>query len=138
MGRKADLSDFKLPAVPSDDRTPFNDAERLVIELADAMTDTPTNVSDDLYASLRNQFSKEQLMQLGAQNRVRELSRTLEPKFSTSRAKIYTRRSQTNRNNHDQPECVDVSPAPRPISSGQFCNSAIVRRVPVISPTRLR
>ena len=39
----------------------------LVIELADAMTDTPGNISDDLYARLRKQFSEEQLMQLGAQ-----------------------------------------------------------------------
>ena len=56
-----------MRAVPGDDLTPFNDTERLVIELADAMTDTPSNVSDDLYARLRNQFSEEQLMQLGAQ-----------------------------------------------------------------------
>jgi alkylhydroperoxidase family enzyme len=61
------LSDEKLHAVLGDDRTPFNDTERLVIELADAMTDTPSNVSDDLYARLRNQFSEEQLMQLGGQ-----------------------------------------------------------------------
>jgi len=67
VGRKAGLSDDKLRAVPSDDRAPFNDTERLVIELADAMTDTPANVSDDLYARLRRQFSEEQLMQLGAQ-----------------------------------------------------------------------
>ena len=51
----------------SDNRTPFNDTERLVIELADAMTDTPANVSYDLYARLQKQFSEEQLMQLGAQ-----------------------------------------------------------------------
>ena len=67
MGRKAGLSDEKLRAVPGNDMTPFNDTERLVIELADALTDTPSNVSDDLYARLRNQFSEEQLMQLGAQ-----------------------------------------------------------------------
>ena len=67
MGRKAGLSDDKLRAVLGDDRTSFNNTERLVIELADAMTDTPANVSDDLYARLRNQFSEEQLMQLGAQ-----------------------------------------------------------------------
>lgn len=67
MGRKAGLSDDKLRAVLGEDRTSFNDTERLVIELADAMTDTPANVSDDLYARLRNQFSEEQLMQLGAQ-----------------------------------------------------------------------
>ena len=67
MGRKAGLSDEKLRAVPGDDRTPFTDTERLVIELADAMTDTPANVSDEFYARLRKQFSEEQLMQLGAQ-----------------------------------------------------------------------
>jgi alkylhydroperoxidase family enzyme len=67
VGRKAGLSDEKLRAVLSDDRTSFNDTERLVIELADAMTDTPANISDDLYARLRKQFAEEQLMQLGAQ-----------------------------------------------------------------------
>ena len=67
MGRKGGLNDDKLHAVVSDNRAPFSDTERLVIELADAMTDTPANVSDDLYARLRNQFSEEQLMQLGAQ-----------------------------------------------------------------------
>ncbi|HEY7002348.1 MAG TPA: hypothetical protein VH330_11465 [Candidatus Udaeobacter sp.] len=53
--------------MPGDDLKPFNDSERLVIELADAITITPANVSDELYARLRNQFSEEQLMQLGAQ-----------------------------------------------------------------------
>jgi alkylhydroperoxidase family enzyme len=67
VGRKAGLSDDKLLAVLSDNRTSFNDTERLVIELADGMTDTPANVSDDLYARLRKQLSEEQLMQLGAQ-----------------------------------------------------------------------
>ena len=46
---------------------PFNDTERLVFELADAMTDTPANISDDLYVRLRKQFSEEKLMQLGGQ-----------------------------------------------------------------------
>ena len=67
MGRKAGLSDEKLRAIPGDDRTPFTDTEKLVMELADAITNTPANVSDDLYGRLRNQFSEEQLMQLGAQ-----------------------------------------------------------------------
>jgi alkylhydroperoxidase family enzyme len=59
VGRKAGLSDDKLRAVLSEDRRSF--------KLADAMTDTPANVSDDLYARLRKQFFEEQLMQLGAQ-----------------------------------------------------------------------
>jgi len=67
VGGKAGLNDEKLRAVLGDDRAPFNDTERLVIELANAMTDTPSNVSDDLYARLREVFSEEQLMQLGAQ-----------------------------------------------------------------------
>ena len=78
MGRKAGLSDEKLRAVLGDGLTLFNDTERLVIELADALTDTPSNVSDELYARLRNQFSEEQLMQLGAQIAFKKLSCTLE------------------------------------------------------------
>jgi alkylhydroperoxidase family enzyme len=67
VGRKAGLSDEKLRAVCGDSLTLFNDVERLVIELADAMAETPANVSDDLYARLRNQFSEEQLLQLAGQ-----------------------------------------------------------------------
>jgi alkylhydroperoxidase family enzyme len=59
VGRKAGLSDEKLRAVPGNDLTPLNDTERLVIELADVLTETPSNVSDDLYARLRNEFSEE-------------------------------------------------------------------------------
>ena len=64
MGRKAGLSDEKLRKVLGDDSSPFNDVERLVIELADAMITAPSNISDDLYARLRKEFSEEQLMQL--------------------------------------------------------------------------
>lgn len=67
MGRKAGLSDEKLHAVLGDDMSIFNEAERLVIELADAMVTAPANISDDLYARLTKQFSEEQLMQLSAQ-----------------------------------------------------------------------
>ena len=45
----------------------FNATELLVIELADAMANTPSNISDELYARLREKFSEEQLLQLGAQ-----------------------------------------------------------------------
>ncbi|MDQ2936479.1 MAG: hypothetical protein M3R67_03125 [Acidobacteriota bacterium] len=50
-----------------DDLSVFTAVERLVIELADAMADTPSNISEDLYARLRNQFSEKQLLELGAQ-----------------------------------------------------------------------
>jgi len=61
------LSDAKLLAARGDDLTVFSEVERLVIELADAMAATPSNVSDGLYARLRQQFSEEQLLQLGGQ-----------------------------------------------------------------------
>ena len=67
VGRKAGLSDQKLAVVLGDDLSSFTDIERLVIELADAMAATPSNISDDLYARLREQFSEEQLLELSGQ-----------------------------------------------------------------------
>ena len=67
MGRKAGLTDDKLMAVRGDDLSVFNETELLVIELADAMANTPANISDDLYSALRQKFSEEQLLQLAGQ-----------------------------------------------------------------------
>jgi len=67
VGRKAGLTDEKLLAVVKNDLSMFSGIELLVIELADAMADTPSNVSDDLYTRLREKFSEEQLLQLGGQ-----------------------------------------------------------------------
>ena len=67
MGRKAGLSDEKLLALTGNDLSVFTDVERLLIELADALAEAPANVSDDLYARLRKEFSEEQLLELGAQ-----------------------------------------------------------------------
>lgn len=67
VGRKAGLTDEKLLALARNDLSPFSRDELLVIELADAMVETPANISDDLYARLREKFSEEQLLQLSAQ-----------------------------------------------------------------------
>ena len=61
------MSDEKLQALTGSDFSIFNATERLVIDLADAMANTPSNVSDELYAQLRDKFTEEQLLQLGAQ-----------------------------------------------------------------------
>lgn len=61
------MSDEKLLAVVKNDLSVFSEIEKLVIELADAMVSTPSNISDDLYARLREKFSEEQLLQLGGQ-----------------------------------------------------------------------
>ena len=49
------------------DLSVFSEVERLVIELADEMANTPSNISDELYGRLRERFSEEQLLQLSAQ-----------------------------------------------------------------------
>ena len=54
-------------AVAKNDLSVFSKDEMLVIELADAMVQTPSNISDELYARLREKFSEEQLLQLGGQ-----------------------------------------------------------------------
>ena len=67
VGRKAGLTDKKLLAVRGNALEVFDAKERLVIELADAMAATPSTISDDLYKRLRDEFSEEQLLELGAQ-----------------------------------------------------------------------
>jgi alkylhydroperoxidase family enzyme len=67
VGRKAGLTDEKLLALSGNDLAVFTAVERLVIELADAMANTPSNISEELYTRLRNQFSEQQLLELGAQ-----------------------------------------------------------------------
>ena len=67
VGRKAGLTDEKLRAVVENNLSVFSHDERLVIELADEMANTPSSISDDLYARLREKFSEEQLLQLGGQ-----------------------------------------------------------------------
>lgn len=61
------MSDEKLLAVVKNDLSVFSNDEKLVIELADEMANTPANVSDELYARLRAKFSEEQLLQLSGQ-----------------------------------------------------------------------
>jgi alkylhydroperoxidase family enzyme len=99
------LSDEKLRAVLGDDRTPFNENERLVIELADAMTDTPSNISDDLYTRLRKQFSEEQLMQLGGQIAFENYRARWKRIFDVESDNLYVPK-QMSRKNRDKPECA--------------------------------
>jgi alkylhydroperoxidase family enzyme len=90
VGRKAGLTDEKLLAVRGHDLTGFTDIERLVIELADAMAGRPANVSDDLYARLRKQFSEEQLLELGAQIAFENFRARLNRVFDVGSDGLYT------------------------------------------------
>jgi alkylhydroperoxidase family enzyme len=53
----ADLSRFEASAH-------FNGDEKLVLRLAVALTRTPSDVSDELFAALRNRFSEKELVEL--------------------------------------------------------------------------
>jgi len=89
VGRKAGLSDEKLLALARNDLKPFTHDELLVIELADAMVNTPSNISDELYARLREKFSEEQLLQLSAQIAFENYRARLNRVFDVGSDEIY-------------------------------------------------
>jgi alkylhydroperoxidase family enzyme len=84
------LSDQKLLAVTGDDSSVFNETERLVIELADAMADTPSNIPDELYDRLSKRFSAEQLLQLGGQIAFENYRARLNRVFDVKSDELYT------------------------------------------------
>jgi alkylhydroperoxidase family enzyme len=60
------LSNDEIAALLSSRFEIFSAPERALLRLADALADTPANVSDELYADLRTHFSEEQLIELAA------------------------------------------------------------------------
>src|SRR3974390_334629 len=65
VGRASGITSEQIANLPRY-RTDFNfsDLERLVLEYADAMTRTPVEVSDSLFARLRERFSEPELVEL--------------------------------------------------------------------------
>jgi AhpD family alkylhydroperoxidase len=63
--RSSGISDEQLLDLPRyRDSERFDDAERLVLDLAVAMTSTPTQVTDELMAALGSRFDEAQLVEL--------------------------------------------------------------------------
>ena len=60
------LSDDEIAAIREGSFGAFPPAELALLRMADAMADTPSNVSDELYQELRRHFSEEQLIELAA------------------------------------------------------------------------
>lgn len=60
------VSDEEIQAIREGRFDGFAPAEIALLRMADAMADTPSNVSDELYAELRRHFSEEQLIELAA------------------------------------------------------------------------
>ena len=60
------LSDDEIAAIREGRIEEFPAEEAALLRMADAMADTPSNVSDELYAELRRYFSEEHLIELAA------------------------------------------------------------------------
>lgn len=59
-------SDDEIAAIHEGRFEGFAPPEAALLRMADAMADTPSNVSDELYTELRRHFSEEQLIELAA------------------------------------------------------------------------
>jgi len=59
-------SDDEIAAIRGGSFEGFAPPEVASLRMANAMADTPSNVTDELYAELRRHFSEEQLIELAA------------------------------------------------------------------------
>jgi alkylhydroperoxidase family enzyme len=67
VGRQNGLSPEKLQALADHETSPlFDETERLALRYADAVTRTPVDVPEALFASLGERFSEAQLVELTA------------------------------------------------------------------------
>lgn len=65
MGRDQGLTEDKLRALGEDAMSAaLSDVEKLALRLAEAMTRTPAEIPDELFASLQSHFSDRQLVEL--------------------------------------------------------------------------
>lgn len=60
------LTDEEITAIWEGQLDTFAPPELALLRMADAMADTPSNVSDELYQELRRHFSEDQLIELAA------------------------------------------------------------------------
>ena len=60
------ISDDEIDTIQGGRVEGFAPQEAALLRMADAMAGTPANVSDELYAELRQHFSEEQLIELAA------------------------------------------------------------------------
>jgi alkylhydroperoxidase family enzyme len=67
VGRKTGVTEEQLLSLSRfEDSANFTEDEKLVLQLAAALTRTPSEVSDDLFTSLRARFSERELVELTA------------------------------------------------------------------------
>jgi len=65
VSSKLGVSNEKIDALPDHATSPlFTDAEKVALEYADAMTDTSRDVSDELFARLRQHYDEDTIVEL--------------------------------------------------------------------------
>lgn len=65
VGRRQGVTEQQLLDLAAFETSPaFNEVERLVLRYAAAMTRTPVEVSDELFAALRQHFDPKQMVEL--------------------------------------------------------------------------
>lgn len=65
VARRRGVTDEEMLALPNYRTSElFDDRDKLVIRYAEAMTRTPSEVTDDLFASLREHFDEQQMVEL--------------------------------------------------------------------------
>jgi alkylhydroperoxidase family enzyme len=60
------LNDDEIAARLRGEFEKFSAPEKALLRMADALADTPANVTDELYTELRRHFSEEELIELAA------------------------------------------------------------------------
>jgi alkylhydroperoxidase family enzyme len=60
------LSDDEISVIRSGELEGFAAPEAALLRMADAMAETPSNVSDELYGELRRHFSENELIEFAA------------------------------------------------------------------------
>ena len=60
------LTEEEIAAVRSGDLAGFAPPEAALLRMSDAMADTPSNVSAELYTELRQHYTEDQLIELAA------------------------------------------------------------------------
>jgi 4-carboxymuconolactone decarboxylase len=65
VGRQSGVTESQLAALPAfEDATEFSGTEKLVLRYVVAMTNTPVNISEDLFQALQRVFDERQLVEL--------------------------------------------------------------------------
>jgi len=73
VGRQQGVSERKLMALADfESSSEFSDVERIVLRYAVALTQTPVEVSDDLFDQLKRQFNERQLVEFYLSHRLGE------------------------------------------------------------------